>query len=60
MEDPIAAHLKNLVVSSNECLELKLIRDVNDLEDDRTSFKPEMSHQIFGDRCISFNSKFTS
>ncbi|XP_047366105.1 histone acetyltransferase type B catalytic subunit-like [Vespa velutina] len=49
MEDPISTHLKNLVVSSNECLELKLIRDINDLEDDRTSFKPEMSHQIFGD-----------
>lgn len=49
MEDPIAAHLKHLVINSNECLEFKLVRDVKDLEDDNTIFKPEMSHQVFGD-----------
>jgi len=37
------------VCDSNEALEFKLIRSAQDLEDDSVSFKPEMSHQIFGD-----------
>ncbi|KAK1133061.1 hypothetical protein K0M31_014424 [Melipona bicolor] len=49
MEDPATARLKNLVVSSNEALEFKLVRSVDDLENDETTFKPEMSHQVFGD-----------
>lgn len=49
MEDSNGGHLSHLVINSNECLEFKLIRDVDDLEDDKTSFKPEMSHQVFGD-----------
>ncbi|XP_076164935.1 histone acetyltransferase 1 [Ptiloglossa arizonensis] len=49
MEDPAMARLKTLVVSSNEALEFKLIRNVEDLENDEIIFKPEMSHQVFGD-----------
>ncbi|XP_076233628.1 histone acetyltransferase 1 isoform X2 [Calliopsis andreniformis] len=49
MEDPVTARLKTLVVSSNDALEFKLVRTVEDLEDDETTFKPEMSHQVFGD-----------
>ncbi|XP_017891786.1 histone acetyltransferase type B catalytic subunit [Ceratina calcarata] len=49
MEDPTTARLKSLVVSSNDALEFKLVRFVEDLEDDDTTFKPEMSHQVFGD-----------
>lgn len=49
MEEAIAARLKPFVISSNDALELKFIRKVEDLEDDSTSFKPEMSHQVFGD-----------
>lgn len=52
MEDPATARLKNLVVSSNEALEFKLVRSVDDLENDETIFKPEMSHQVFGDRFV--------
>lgn len=52
MEDPATARLKNLVVSSNEALEFKLVRSVDDLENDETTFKPEMSHQVFGDRFV--------
>ncbi|XP_054262590.1 histone acetyltransferase type B catalytic subunit [Macrosteles quadrilineatus] len=37
------------VCDSNEALEFKLVRVEEDLEDDSISFKPEMSHQIFGD-----------
>ncbi|XP_076283247.1 histone acetyltransferase 1 isoform X1 [Lasioglossum baleicum] len=49
MEDPATARLKALVVSSNDALEFKLVRIMEDLEDDETTFKPEMSHQVFGD-----------
>ncbi|CAL7949823.1 unnamed protein product [Xylocopa violacea] len=49
MEDPATARLKSLIVSSNDALEFKLVRSVEDLEDDETTFKPEMSHQVFGD-----------
>ncbi|XP_066588253.1 histone acetyltransferase type B catalytic subunit isoform X2 [Prorops nasuta] len=49
MEDSVTARLKSLVVNSNDALEFKMIRKVQDLEDDGTTFKPEMSHQVFGD-----------
>lgn len=49
MEDPTTARLKSLVISSNDALEFKLVRSVEDLENDDTTFKPEMSHQVFGD-----------
>ncbi|XP_012276079.1 histone acetyltransferase type B catalytic subunit [Orussus abietinus] len=48
MEDAITARFKVLIVNSNDALEFKLVRNVEDLEDDKTSFKPEMSHQVFG------------
>lgn len=53
MEDPVTARLKNLVISSNDALEFKLVRSVEDLENDEATFKPEMSHQVFGDRYIN-------
>lgn len=49
MEDPATARLKALVVSSNDALEFKMVRTMEDIEDDETTFKPEMSHQVFGD-----------
>ena len=50
MEEAIASRLKPFIVNSNDALELKLVRSTVDLEDDETSFKPEMSHQVFGSR----------
>lgn len=50
MEETVEARLKPFVINGNDALEFKLVRSVEDLEDDETSFKPEMSHQIFGDR----------
>ncbi|VVD03728.1 histone acetyltransferase type B catalytic subunit [Leptidea sinapis] len=41
--------LGHLVVDGNEVLEFKLVRDQDDLEDDKTSFGPEMCHQVFGE-----------
>lgn len=48
--DLIRDGAKSFVTDSNEALELKLIRTVDDLESDDRIFKPEMSHQVFGDR----------
>lgn len=52
MEDPATIHLKNLVANSNDALEFKLVRCAGDLDNDETTFKPEMSHQVFGDRFV--------
>uniref|UniRef100_A0A2A4K126 Histone acetyltransferase type B catalytic subunit n=1 Tax=Heliothis virescens TaxID=7102 RepID=A0A2A4K126_HELVI len=41
--------LCHLVVDGNEVLEFKLVRSVEDLENDDTSFGPEMCHQVFGE-----------
>ncbi|XP_076666811.1 histone acetyltransferase 1 [Andrena cerasifolii] len=49
MEDPATARLKTLVVCSNDALEFKMVRSVDDLENDEITFRPELSHQVFGD-----------
>ncbi|XP_003701894.1 histone acetyltransferase 1 isoform X2 [Megachile rotundata] len=49
MEDPATARLKALVINSNDALEFKLVRYIEDIENDETTFKPDMSHQVFGD-----------
>lgn len=49
MEDATTARLKSLIISSNDALEFKLIRKPDDVDDDKLIFKPEMSHQVFGD-----------
>ncbi|KAM0726479.1 Histone acetyltransferase type B catalytic subunit [Formica fusca] len=54
MEDSIATRLKRLVTNSNEVLEFRLIRDLDDLNSKETVFKPEMTYQVFGDREIIF------
>lgn len=57
MDDPMEARLKPYVIDSNEALDIKLIRKEDDLEDDDTSFSPEMSHQVFGDSETIFGYK---
>ncbi|XP_015592461.1 histone acetyltransferase type B catalytic subunit [Cephus cinctus] len=49
MDDAATARLKSFIISSNDALEFKLVRSVEDLEDDEATFRPEMSHQVFGD-----------
>ncbi|XP_026761468.1 histone acetyltransferase type B catalytic subunit [Galleria mellonella] len=41
--------LCHLVVDGNEVLEFKLVKCVADIENDDTSFGPEMCHQVFGE-----------
>ncbi|XP_031786692.1 histone acetyltransferase type B catalytic subunit [Nasonia vitripennis] len=57
MEEAVAARLKPFVISSNDALEFKFVRKVEDLDDDETTFKPEMSHQVFGDSETIFGYK---
>ncbi|KAL6265399.1 hypothetical protein P5V15_002196 [Pogonomyrmex californicus] len=54
MEDSTTTRLKRLVANSNEVLELRLIRDLDDLHSKEAVFKPEMTYQVFGDREIIF------
>ncbi|KAI5741343.1 hypothetical protein M8J76_012645 [Diaphorina citri] len=44
----LLAEAEKYTVDSNEVVEFKMVKRVSDLEDDSCSFKPEMSHQIFG------------
>ncbi|XP_026497370.1 histone acetyltransferase type B catalytic subunit [Vanessa tameamea] len=45
----MADALEHLVVDGNEVLEMKLVRSVADIENDDTSFGPDMCHQVFGE-----------
>jgi len=53
MEDSTTARLKKLVADSNEALELRLIRNLDDLHSEEAVFKPEMTYQVFGDRFVT-------
>ncbi|XP_068232227.1 histone acetyltransferase type B catalytic subunit-like [Palaemon carinicauda] len=41
--------LEHFVIDSNEALQFKLVRTEADLENEETTFNPEMSHQVYGD-----------
>lgn len=49
--------LQSFIIDSNEALDLKLVRDVADVGNDEATFKPEMSHQIFGENESIFGYK---
>ncbi|XP_043277362.1 histone acetyltransferase type B catalytic subunit [Venturia canescens] len=57
MDDTTTSRLKAYVIDSNNALEFKLVREEKDLEDDETTFAPEMSHQVFGDSETIFGYK---
>nr|CAG4646276.1 EOG090X06NC [Macrothrix elegans] len=41
--------IQKYIRSSNEAIELKLVRTSSDLQNDEMTFHPEMSHQVFGE-----------
>jgi len=43
------AGMENFVADGNSCLDFKLVRKVEDLENPAGVFHPDMCHQIFGD-----------
>ena len=40
--------VSKFLVDSNQAVQFKLVRKVEDLSNDETTFSPGMSHQIFG------------
>ncbi|XP_064615849.1 histone acetyltransferase type B catalytic subunit-like isoform X2 [Liolophura sinensis] len=42
---------------ANEAIEFKLVRQESDIEDENTSFKPDMTHQLFGNNESIFGFK---
>ncbi|KAJ8036620.1 Histone acetyltransferase type B catalytic subunit [Holothuria leucospilota] len=44
----LKTELAEYVCGANDVIELKLVRDVNDIFDDTKSFHPEFTHQLFG------------
>ncbi|XP_071826710.1 histone acetyltransferase type B catalytic subunit-like [Apostichopus japonicus] len=44
----LKAELAEFVCGANDVIELKLVRDVNDIFDDTKIFRPEFTHQLFG------------
>jgi len=49
--------LQSFIIDSNEALDFKLVRTSKDIEDEAATFKPEMSHQIFGENESIFGYK---
>jgi len=49
--------LQSFIIDSNEALDIKLVRAPQDVEDESVAFKPEMSHQIFGENESIFGYK---
>nr|CAG4645540.1 EOG090X06NC [Lynceus sp. MCZ IZ 141354] len=49
--------LQTYCCDSNLALEFKLVRKVEDIENAETNFKPEMSHQVYGDQESIFGYK---
>ncbi|KAL5010392.1 hypothetical protein ScPMuIL_012697 [Solemya velum] len=43
--------------SANDAIHFKLVRQESDLEDEKTTFKPDMTHQLFGDQESIFGYK---
>lgn len=52
--DLSSTRLNKFVINSNDALEFRLIRSIEDLESKEAIFKPEMSHQVFGSREMIF------
>ena len=57
MDTPLISSLPDLgkfVCSANTAVEFKLIRSIEDLDNDAASFHPEFTHQLFGDTEMIF------
>lgn len=52
MDEFTSARIKPYIIDANEALEFKLVRSVKDVEDDEVCFKPDMSHQVFGEKSV--------
>jgi len=49
--------LDAFICDANEVIDLKLVRESPDVDDDETTFNPEMSHQVYGENETIFGYK---
>jgi len=49
--------LDAFLCDANEAIELKLVRNAEEIDDDETTFNPEMSHQVYGENESIFGYK---
>ena len=49
--------LDAFICDANEVIDLKLVRESGDVDDDETTFNPEMSHQVYGENETIFGYK---
>ena len=49
--------LDAFICDANEVIDLKLVRESKDVDDEETTFNPEMSHQVFGENETIFGYK---
>ncbi|XP_071478143.1 histone acetyltransferase type B catalytic subunit-like [Diadema antillarum] len=55
--DSLRSALEEFISNASDVIELKLVRSKEDIEDDKTSFHPEFTHQIFGQNETIFGYK---
>ena len=51
------SNLEQYVACANKCVELKLIKSIEDLDNNAIAFNPEFTHQLFGDTEMIFGYK---
>ena len=51
------AGLDAFICDANEVIDLKLVRESKDVDDEETTFNPEMSHQVYGENETIFGYK---
>lgn len=51
------AGLDGFICDANEVIDLKLVRESSDVDDEETTFNPEMSHQVYGENETIFGYK---
>ena len=49
--------LDAFICDANEVIDLKLVRESKDVDDEETTFNPEMSHQVYGENETIFGYK---
>lgn len=48
--DALKSNIDRYICSANDAVGFKMIRSVNDIEDEEITFHPDMSHQLFGEK----------
>ncbi|CAG0896904.1 unnamed protein product [Darwinula stevensoni] len=57
MADKMRDQLSPFIADGPQVIELKLVRDASEVEDESTTFKAEMCHQVYGEKEVIFGYK---